>query len=700
MPYEGNPDAPTGPTQPGGGLASSWYPQSAVQASGTNYTYTPPAGAAAAGAPPTGATGAPLAGGGGAPPTGQSPYNPGDVIIGNDGRMGIYARHYDPASGQYLYGFTYFPQPGTPEFEANGGWATVEQQTGIQATFIDAAYRTAKTNYDQTQGAAARLGQFSVIGRNDDGSLKVRDGRGNIADISRADIAAGRYPGIAVSDFDDATSRWESQTSQHNRMGQFTVIGRNADGSLQVRDGLNQIATITRDMVAAGQVPGVTISDFDDADARALNDQRTLAEGKQWKVLSANNDGTLTIQRGDGHIDTININGANLADVATQYPGITATAIQEAQGRQVDAAWQQGDAFGPQFQSAMPGGTTPPPSAPAPGSGATPPPGTPPGAMPPPMPNPTPPPGTPPAMAPTPNPAYGVPVTGNPGDPYGRGGGAPGMSTAMGGDGGASAAVMGAGREGMAPVAGMQAYTGGRDGMTPMPGMQAYTGAGRAGMTPMAGGAAPDMATAQGASPDVYGAQTGAGRQGMTPMPGMTPYTGTGRDGMAPAAGMTPYTGTGRAGMSSAASMVATPQMQAQYRATSASPMAKSATTLPSLAVQTQGKPEPAPTTGQGMPGLGTGGGLGVGKPENQPPVLFGGGTAMPTTAQGMGAPQMATTYAATSSTPTSMTNQQLQLRNQTYANLQRYVTAGNTGSRNLGGMGFAALGRPQIAGQ
>jgi hypothetical protein len=91
-----------------------------------------------------------------------------------------------------------------------GGWAAVEQQTGIQASFMDAAYQTAKTNYDQTKAAGVKLGNYAVVGLNDDGSMQVMKGDGTPATVTRADVASGKYPGIAASDFDTAVSSWQS----------------------------------------------------------------------------------------------------------------------------------------------------------------------------------------------------------------------------------------------------------------------------------------------------------------------------------------------------------------------------------------------------------------------------------------------------------------------------------------------------------
>jgi hypothetical protein len=329
-------------------------------------------GAAAPGAPATGATGNPLTGGGGAPPTSTSGYNPGDVIIGNDGRMGIYARHYDPQTAAYTYGFLYFPQPGTPEFDANGGWATVEQQTGIQASFVDASYQTAKTNYAQSKAAATKLGNYTVAGVNADGSVRVEKGDGTFANITEADVAAGTYPGITASDFTQAKSQYQSAQANLTSGGQWHFAGvdpKTGQVTLQ-NNGTKEIKTLSaKDAMA---MPGVN---------------------------------PLEIQQGIQQANSSNFQNASVGSV------MGFNGYQPVPYLSADTAGATPGAAPPPASGAPPASTPPNPTP-------TPPPSPLPGAAPLPTPNPAyaPPAAGTPAPTPTPNPAYGAPAAaGTPG---------------------------------------------------------------------------------------------------------------------------------------------------------------------------------------------------------------------------------------------------------------------------------------------
>jgi hypothetical protein len=75
----------------------------------------------------------------------------------------------------------------------------------------------------------------------------------------------------------------------------------------------------------------------------------------------------------------------------------------------------------------------------------------------------------------------------------------------------------------------------------------------------------------------------------------------------------------------------------------------------------------------------------------------------MPQTPQGYGSSSgsgSGFTSGLTAGNTPNWSNQQLSLANQTYTNLSNYVRQSNIGSKNLSGMGFSAIGRPQIAGQ
>jgi hypothetical protein len=594
-----------------------------------------------AGAPPTGATGAPLTGGNAQAATGNSPYNPGDVIIGNDGRMGIYARQIDRTTGQYTYGFMYFPQPGTPEFDANGGWATVEQQTGIQATFLDAAYQTAKNNYAQSKAGATKLGNYTVEGINANGDVIAMKGDGTTVTITAADVAAGKYPGITDSDLAQAKAQYINSQRTITLAGKYTVTGINDDGSVNVDKGDGTSATISEADAASGKYPGITPADIRAAKAQFENQTKTLNESKQFQVKSANADGTITLQKGDGTLVTVSAADA----IGGKYPGITQTAIDQAKSEQVQGAWGQDNAFGPQFaqQQGLPGGSN---TAPAP--------------APPPPPNSVPPAATPPNPIPTsaaaPPPSAGALGAVPPNAlPMGAGAGAFGVTGAPQGLPGGSAVAGVAGQGGFAsygpPAQATQAT------------QATLTGQGT--IAPPPQGAPP-----QGAPPPSAPPAAPPPTAMPTPLPQASPPGN---------AGSSAYT-LGSANLSGG-STAPSPLPQAN-------PSAKPA---PSFSAQQQAQwaavplPKAAPTgaASTASSGAATATTPPVSAPPAMPQPYTGGVTGINAAAAQQG-----------------MTNQQLDLRNRTYQNLSNYVRAGNVGSRNLSGMGSSALGRPLIAGQ
>ena len=201
---------------------------------------------------------------------------------------------------------------------------------------------------------------------------------GTTMSVTRAQIAAGQIPGVAPSDFDAAAAQAQGNKRSLALGGQYEVVGLNADGSMMVRNmGTGVVSPITAAQVAAGQVPGVTTSMFDQAVASQQSTQKALTQGGQWSFHSlSQTPGMVWVQNnGTGQLQQVSQQDAS---DPSKFPGVNPLEIQQAQTQQTETNWQQASAFGPQFPTTPTAYTTSAPLSAATAaspvmSGATPP---------------------------------------------------------------------------------------------------------------------------------------------------------------------------------------------------------------------------------------------------------------------------------------------------------------------------------------
>jgi hypothetical protein len=297
--------------------------------------------------PPPGQTGgpdlsAPKAASGASGPGALPPPGPGDIsldsiTLGNDGHLYGERRIIsgDPINN-----------PGTSRYDfesvdlgsaADTDTTTRPNLTALAARWgINPAAITQKLLELQVQNAQTKAnGYGKLISVNPDGSYTYQDTSGTRQTTN--DPAALAAVGITAGDIAQEKAQAGESQRTLTQMGQYSVAGMNPDGSMQVRDYNGTLSTVTAQQAASGQIPGVSYADFQKAQADFVSNQKTLNQAGQYEATTANPDGSIQVRDGEGR--TFNVS----AQQAQGLPGIASGQIQYLQQQASDRNFLSGN---------------------------------------------------------------------------------------------------------------------------------------------------------------------------------------------------------------------------------------------------------------------------------------------------------------------------------------------------------------------
>jgi hypothetical protein len=224
----------------------------------------------------------------------------------------------------------------------------------------DLTTRIAEMRVQNKQTQANGYGH--LIGQNPDGSYIYEDSQG----VRKTTTAGQDLTSVGISPAEVAQAQAQRAETQRTltQMGQFSVAGQNPDGSLQVRDYNGTLSTVTAAQAAAGQIPGVSYADFQRAQSDFINNQKAINSAGNYEATAANPDGSITIKDGLGKFYTVPAAEAN------GLPGIAPGQVQELQQQASDRNFLGAKvSAGGTYTPAQPGNT---PWVTLPGSGAQP----------------------------------------------------------------------------------------------------------------------------------------------------------------------------------------------------------------------------------------------------------------------------------------------------------------------------------------
>lgn len=304
-------------------------------------------------------------------------YDPNSitVAIGADGKEHVYGTRRIISGDPKVPGQQTFTDQ-TDDLGTTDDLATVSTNSQIPVGVLQNQVAQVRVQQGQTQAQGVKLGRFTILGISKDANgntvWRVQKGDGGIFNSTEENL---RKLDISQSDIDQAKAQWTSNQATLTKMGEFHVVGTNDDGSMTVMKGDGTISTITRAQVQNGEVPGVTTSDFDQATAQEQSNKATLTKGGQWSVSAVNPGGTITIKNnGTSEIKTVS------AAEAMKTPGVDPLEVQQKlqqanssnfQGASVGSAMGFGG-YQPVPSYPIPTGTAPNPSPPPPSPGTDP----------------------------------------------------------------------------------------------------------------------------------------------------------------------------------------------------------------------------------------------------------------------------------------------------------------------------------------
>lgn len=291
MPYEGNPDAESGPSQLGGGLSNSWYPLNAVQASGTDYARTSSSG---------GGGGFSSSGGGSSAGGGSgSRFGLGDIFLGSDGHY-----YYRNANGEWA---------DSGQTDGAAAATSIAAALGLPAYVTTYVVRDAQINSAQQSRGLTTGAQYKLIGVNSNGTVDVQAPDGSIQQKSATE--AGTLPGIAQSDLEQAQQeavyrQMRANTAQFQMGAMPNVYAMGMPGAQQAPSTQSSVGTSGATNPYTGSTGGLTGQEA----------QQAPQGGGAMPATGSPEQGNAVTATSMGHAGTGGTMSTNMSNAITSNP--------------------------------------------------------------------------------------------------------------------------------------------------------------------------------------------------------------------------------------------------------------------------------------------------------------------------------------------------------------------------------------------